>query len=70
MFAHLSSSGKTARSFGGLRMTVKWEGVIPGLLLFIPRGLPPINVILRPPKDLAVRLPAQEVVLSKKDTMD
>ncbi|MEY4885692.1 MAG: hypothetical protein RL151_1001 [Bacteroidota bacterium] len=29
-----------------------------------------LNVILRPPKDLAVRLPAQEVVLSKKDTMD
>jgi hypothetical protein len=47
--------GRTARSFGGLRMTVKREEVIPGLLIFI-RGLPPIIVILRPPKDLAVLL--------------
>jgi hypothetical protein len=42
-----SSIGRTARSFGGLRMTKKVGGLS-------SRGLPPVTVILRPPKDLAV----------------
>jgi hypothetical protein len=46
MFALLFPKGKTARSFGGLRMTVKRGASSP--------GLHPIIVILRPPKDLAV----------------
>jgi hypothetical protein len=47
LFGNALSKGRTARSFGGLRMTVKsgW--------LSSP-GLYPIIVILRPPKDLAV----------------
>jgi hypothetical protein len=51
MISFLNAS-VTARSFGGLRMTVKsgW--------LSSP-GLHPIIVILKPPKDLAV-LPFQE----------
>ncbi len=34
MFAHLSSKVRTARSFGGLRMTVKVEGCHPKALSF------------------------------------
>ena len=52
------------------RMTVKRGGSHPWVVAVHPARPTPINVILRPPKDLVVRLPAQEVVLSKKDTMD
>jgi hypothetical protein len=46
MFAHLSSKGITARSFGGLRMTMMGGTPRDDASLF--------TVILRPPKDLAV----------------
>jgi hypothetical protein len=63
MFANDSSEGRTARSFGGLRMTEKVgvchpKVVAGGCSAMHQKGLchvnHPIIVILRPPKDLAV----------------
>jgi hypothetical protein len=60
MFANVSSKGGTARSFGGLRMTKKWEDVIPEnwravVLPCMNKNLCHVNhpliVILRRPQD-------------------
>jgi hypothetical protein len=55
MFAKTSSKDRTARSFGGLRMTEK----VGGLSSYVCKRPPNLIVILRPPKDLAV-LPSEK----------